>query len=529
MSCIGGPPLNTDVSGIGVRISFYLQTVCLTCLSLRSDSPEEITGALYTLLATNTAMAVAALILGLKPTPEISFHDALVITYLLFLSWVSVCFSMTACPASTERSGRRRVRITILGSLSHVQSYTIFAFVLAVLATARTFGNARECNANAVVTLWVAIVALYTGISIRDYLPPIQPVREWIKKHNLVLRRQFLHRRKSLRRFSQDRRSLPRPHSPDPSEYDLPIPWELVLKLFLVVVVWSVAVMHVELLIRWNHFAPVIDPSQWQFGQILPMFLVIIPFLSLLDAFGSKSHNPSKGSESHSPLVSAHRRRASSSEPEDEDLAQAIAVLLVDCANLGTMGTIRSACPSHTVYAASLGLADILVAIVFFENLPHSSRRATTTMISQPVAFSAARRGRCHAWRVGFAGLPRSCHYPKAAPPDDDACGRPYATPHPLPVSGELGADHTHHAPPPHYPLLCPPRIARELLASSLHAVVVSSPYDDRMTLFRRRSFRSSGPYAAPHLLSYKLVVVDIPHSLPFLDEWDLGFGEDGE
>ncbi|KAJ7613166.1 hypothetical protein FB45DRAFT_273496 [Roridomyces roridus] len=339
MPCIGGPPLNTDVSGIGVRISFYLQTVFLTCLSLRSDSSEAITGALYTLLATNTAMAVAALILGLKPRPDISFHDALVITYLLFLSWVSVCFSMTACPASTVGSGKRRVKITILGSLSHVQSYTIFAFVLAALATARKFGNRRECNTNAVVVifrpfsalgsgrivgwiLWVAIVALYTGISIRDYLPPIPPVREWIKKRISRQMPAFAQDPPGPSGVAPDPASpdepssmqpgsaepapepvVPRPHSPDPSEYDLPIPWELVLKIFLVVVVWSVAVMHVELLIRWNHFAP-IGQSQWQFGQILPMFLVIIPFLSLIDAFGSKSHSPKLGSESHAPFVS---------------------------------------------------------------------------------------------------------------------------------------------------------------------------------------------------------------------------------
>ncbi|KAJ6549848.1 hypothetical protein B0H19DRAFT_1159882 [Mycena capillaripes] len=80
---IGGPPMNTDISGIGVRVSFYLQTVFLGCLSARSTSPEEVTGALYTLLATNTGMAVTAFILGFKSRPEISLHDALVVFYLL--------------------------------------------------------------------------------------------------------------------------------------------------------------------------------------------------------------------------------------------------------------------------------------------------------------------------------------------------------------------------------------------------------------------------------------------------------------
>lgn len=90
----GGPPLNLDVSGIGVRISFYLQTLflgeycslyapsqraltssILACLSARSGSLDEITGTLYTLIATNMAMAVTSLLLGLKPQPEISFQE----------------------------------------------------------------------------------------------------------------------------------------------------------------------------------------------------------------------------------------------------------------------------------------------------------------------------------------------------------------------------------------------------------------------------------------------------------------------
>jgi hypothetical protein len=48
-------------------------------LSARSASLDEVAAALYTLLATNTGMAVTALILGLKPNPEISFHECVLI------------------------------------------------------------------------------------------------------------------------------------------------------------------------------------------------------------------------------------------------------------------------------------------------------------------------------------------------------------------------------------------------------------------------------------------------------------------
>jgi hypothetical protein len=37
---------------------------------------------MYTLIATNMAMAVTALILGWKPSPEISFHEYVVLLFL---------------------------------------------------------------------------------------------------------------------------------------------------------------------------------------------------------------------------------------------------------------------------------------------------------------------------------------------------------------------------------------------------------------------------------------------------------------
>jgi len=51
-------------------------------LCTRSLSLNEIVGALYTLLATNMAMAVTALTLGLKPNPEISLHGYVLLGFV---------------------------------------------------------------------------------------------------------------------------------------------------------------------------------------------------------------------------------------------------------------------------------------------------------------------------------------------------------------------------------------------------------------------------------------------------------------
>ncbi|KAJ7708086.1 hypothetical protein B0H17DRAFT_1191585 [Mycena rosella] len=331
MDCVqngGGPAMNTDISGIGVRVSFYLQTLFLSCLCARSGDANEIAGALYTLLATNTAMAVTALILGLKPIPEISFHDGLVVFYLLYLSWVTVCFSLPACArlgngASDKRSGN----IKMLHFFSIVQSYTVFAFAFAMLITARTFGSSVLCNTHAVVVLFrpfsaltsgrtvcwvmtVLVVTVYTGILVKDHMPPAKKlVPQWIQKR--VTKQIPAASDQDLPKTSPD--VVPPPRSapviapgnvqfrarqpPEPHmEYDLQIAWNLVIEIVVVLILWGLTVMNTELLIRWNNFAPSDGTSSWQFGQVLPMFLVVLPLTNVVNAFREFGLRPSSGS-----------------------------------------------------------------------------------------------------------------------------------------------------------------------------------------------------------------------------------------
>lgn len=48
---------------------------------------------------------------------------------------------------------------------------------------------------------------------------------------------------------------------------------------------WALAVMNTELLINWNKFEDGDGGSSaWQFGQVLPMFLVILPLINMIKA-----------------------------------------------------------------------------------------------------------------------------------------------------------------------------------------------------------------------------------------------------
>ncbi|KAJ7466523.1 hypothetical protein FB451DRAFT_1178672 [Mycena latifolia] len=106
----------------------------------------------------------------------------------------------------------------------------------------------------------------YTGILVKDNIPPAP---------------------KMIFRYTPQQVSYHTRKTPlIPKEYNLQIAWNIVIELALVLVLWGLTVINTELLIALNHIAPEggQQPS-WQFGQVLPMFLVILPLANLITAF----------------------------------------------------------------------------------------------------------------------------------------------------------------------------------------------------------------------------------------------------
>ena len=111
--------------------------------------------------------------------------SAIVIFYLLYLSWATLCFtlpSLSRFPEYPSRKGK------MLKAFSIMQSYTIFAFALTVLINATTFGNTPHCNVNAVfvvfrpfsalhagrIVFWVlstVVIIVYTLVTLWEYVP----------------------------------------------------------------------------------------------------------------------------------------------------------------------------------------------------------------------------------------------------------------------------------------------------------------------------------------------------------------------
>ncbi|KAI5118519.1 hypothetical protein M0805_007688 [Coniferiporia weirii] len=384
LSSGGGPQMNTDISGPGVRISFYLQALFLACLSARSGSLDEITGALYTLIATNVAMAVTSFILGFKSEPEISLHDAIVVFYLLALSWASVFFSLPAYNRFVKSD-------KTLKYLSVLQSYILFAFALAILIKADSFGMTPPCNPNAVAVIFRPIPALragriaasvlvvitiiiYSGLTISDYKPLVKRWIRLIKKKWKTIRKADAQpatsgpaaaprdlneaesgmtrtgpmataedggdekttkrgaknksknksKNKNRKKGKEKSESINQTNEADENKYDLGISGNLIIEIIVIFILWALTVMNTELLIKWNNFEGGGGGSEsWQFGQILPMFLIVIPLVNMIKAFleykfqrrvhrrrvHKKHTGHSRGEHAHAPHTSRYGTR----------------------------------------------------------------------------------------------------------------------------------------------------------------------------------------------------------------------------
>jgi hypothetical protein len=118
--------------------------------------------------------------------------SALVVFYLLNLSWVTVFFSLPACAKFSN--------VKLLHIFSILQSYTVFAFAVTMLITAHTFGGSPQCNQFARIVIFRPFLALpagrivclvleavlvvgYTGILVKDHIPPApKMIFRWIQK-----------------------------------------------------------------------------------------------------------------------------------------------------------------------------------------------------------------------------------------------------------------------------------------------------------------------------------------------------------
>lgn len=252
-------------------------------------------------------MAVTSLILGFKEQPEVSLQDSIIVSYLLLMSSTSIFVALVRY--SKLESCDRKLRV-----LSVLQTYIILAFIFSVLGTASSFGSTPRCNGHAVIVIfgrfkllgkgWVAVLVI--NIIITAYYTFIT----YLGYRDTVINFYRRQRKKIENTYSGKPTGVNAPDPLPPADETEDFPhadasqaffgpsWQParkeeptgITKTFLIelgirIIFWAAFVLNTELLIIWSRFDSSDPAGQWSFGQILPLFLIALPLLSIASAF----------------------------------------------------------------------------------------------------------------------------------------------------------------------------------------------------------------------------------------------------
>ncbi|KAJ7724407.1 hypothetical protein B0H16DRAFT_1698723 [Mycena metata] len=127
---------NSAISGLGVRLSLYLQTL-ITVIFIRL-SPENATPSWWAMSTTSIGLAVASFVTGAQRS--ISLVDGIISSYLLVLP-------LTAAIYAEVRLIERKLAVSpLLVIAGFIRGALMSAFGLWIWGSSPTFGSIPECN-----------------------------------------------------------------------------------------------------------------------------------------------------------------------------------------------------------------------------------------------------------------------------------------------------------------------------------------------------------------------------------------------
>ncbi|KIY72305.1 hypothetical protein CYLTODRAFT_418088 [Cylindrobasidium torrendii FP15055 ss-10] len=265
MDC-SSPAPNPDISGIGVRVSFYLQYVLAVLCCSASRQARDIEDALLTLSITNMAYCVTTLILAYKMPAELTLYDALVVIYLTAFT-LGYTFVITILYVRMEDFHYHAYVIVIL------QSYLVLCTFLVVLITLPTFGSDAECNYDRRASVMLVSVPI-AGFRIAGFVVCAFSLTMGtfaILYHNFVRSDLF----RSTSHFITKSPTIDK---------------TIITHLVMNTVTFTLCIAHVETLRLYNH--PQSDDQSWGFGQVLPVFLIALPAGRTITLFARRAVTP---------------------------------------------------------------------------------------------------------------------------------------------------------------------------------------------------------------------------------------------
>jgi len=296
-------PPNPDISGLGVRISFYVQTIALVLLTARSL--DEALNSVWTLLGTSFGLTVSALVTAVRN--ELPLYQAIIVTDLVWLAnWA---IFMALATYNRHPRGSHAVQYTAIG-----QTYISMALILYLWARAPTldahfdvkgetlfvvlFKSTNATGAGRIIALVITAVLLvgYTVVGARFLSRRFSSaVRHPLESIKL---RRLLSRGSTPSTLPQTQPSPNPPPTPPPQRSHPPQsgasaptrlppslgvdPHLIILGLF-ILVPYVITVGSTELQIQRNQLCP--DNAFWGFGQILAITVTIVPVVVTVQAF----------------------------------------------------------------------------------------------------------------------------------------------------------------------------------------------------------------------------------------------------
>ncbi|KIJ40712.1 hypothetical protein M422DRAFT_256410 [Sphaerobolus stellatus SS14] len=298
----GSPPLNTDIAGVGVRISTYVQAFLTIVMMTVSPSLEDIYSQAFLFIIMNISIIASALVVGFSSTPQISLQDAVVAWFFTIIPLIVLHIAGMKLRHRTKLSNAIHTSEWDLNrSLVAMSSMYILSavFTLIVLHRRETFGSFPECNSSARLFFfgvrkvshgWFVGMAVVYGIfAISDVCSddcevsysrmfaceyegaedgrgtktgetPAKANRK-IGKFNSYYILSFV-----FTSFLQEK-------TPPPANinFEADYRWGVIVTILLLI--W---IAFTELTVAKNHFAPPDGPI-WQFGQLFPLFLLACP------------------------------------------------------------------------------------------------------------------------------------------------------------------------------------------------------------------------------------------------------------
>ncbi|KAF8648509.1 hypothetical protein AX16_006215 [Volvariella volvacea WC 439] len=305
-----------DISGRGVRLSFYIQGACLIISALYSQPDWRMVGTSAPFAVTGIVYAICTVALGFMPEPEITIYDAIISNSLGGIALLSVL--TLALIFYLKHDTHSKVMRTIMGG----QALVLIASAISVTYAIPDFGLHPQCFTHVYWAFFGKMrITTFRTIQLVFYLVYLVAIVCFIlfrfKDHLSNWYKSEDDKRKEAR---QRRRVL--------KKLRLQNYWKLVGTLVVSALVYVVLIVYIEVL-RYYNRTMMAESDGWSFGQIMAFALCIIPVLDTIhfirrykDEFGS--YDPMvvpKDSSDSSPLMT-HKPSSSEDYGHHEDDAQ---------------------------------------------------------------------------------------------------------------------------------------------------------------------------------------------------------------